>query len=453
MATHATSKATNPRLVQARLWTHLVLALGTLAGYGIALVYDPSAILAEPLALGLGYIALLYLAVSLLIGPLYLARQRRNPVNLYLRRDIGIWAGVTALLHVVFSLQIYDQGGLLGYFVPQIGDQVAQGSLFIASNVVGLLATVLITVLLLLSNDRSLRWLKGPQWKRIQRWAYPLMGLTILHTLGYQLYNERDSPFFATLGALSLLVGLVQGTGLLVHRRRAQQRTRPTPSVPSAAWVAAAPDDMSRRRFLLLGGATLVAGVAGLVSFKVTQAVLPPYKPSVAGPVAATAPAVADNNPGNPATPTSPADPPTPSVADNSPGSDAVPTASAAEPPTPPVADTLPAPAPPAAPPSGFVISTLTDCPVNSSVTFIAPDTGASAILVHEADGSVKAFSNVCTHRPYPVQYDANSQLLVCPLHQACFNAQNGVVTRGPARRTLPTMPVHVDTQGNILYG
>ena len=133
MATHSAAKPNNPRIVQARFWTHLLLALGTLIGYGITLIADPSAILAEPLALSLGYVALLYLAVSLLIGPLYLARQRRNPVNLYLRRDIGIWAGLTALLHVVFSLQIYDQGGILGYFVPQIGDQTAQGILFVAS--------------------------------------------------------------------------------------------------------------------------------------------------------------------------------------------------------------------------------------------------------------------------------------------------------------------------------
>lgn len=451
MATQAAGKQTKPRIVQARLWTHVLLALGTVIGYGLTLIADPSAILAEPLALSLGYVALLYLAVSLLIGPLYLARQRRNPVNLYLRRDIGIWAGVTALLHVLFSLQIYDQGGILGYFVPQIRDQAAQGILFVAGNVVGLLATVLITVLLVLSNDRALRWLKGPQWKRIQRWAYPLMGLTILHTLAYQLYNERDSPFFAALGGLSLIVGVAQGAGLLAYRRRAQQRPRPAAALPNAGWGAAAPEDVSRRRFLLLGGTALAAGIAGLVSFKVTQAVLPPYKPSVAGPATAPAPPVADNSPSTPATPTSPGEPAPPAGADNSPDGDAAPTAPVAEPPTPPVADAIPAPT--AAPPNGFVISTLTDCPVNSSVTFTAPDTGASAILVHEADGSLKAFSNVCTHRPYPVQYDAGSQLLVCPLHRACFNAQNGIVTRGPARRTLPTMPVHVDPQGNILYG
>ncbi len=103
--------------------------------------------------------------------------------------------------------------------------------------------------------------------------------------------------------------------------------------------------------------------------------------------------------------------------------------------------------------PSGVVLTTLAACPVNSAVTFTAPDTGETGILVHEADGSVKAFSNMCTHRPYPVEYDANSQLLVCPLHYACFNAQNGEVTQGPARQALPPMQVHVDGQGNVIYG
>ncbi len=431
MTAHPTSKPTKPRLVPARLWTHGVLALGTGAGYGVALIYDPSAIRAEPLAVALGYMALLYLALSLLIGPLYLARQRRNPVNLALRRDIGIWAGVTALLHVGVSLQIYDQGGILGYFLRPVGDHQPQWTLFTASNSVGLLATVLITVLLVLSNDRALRWLKGPRWKRIQCWAYPLMGLTLLHTLGYQLYNERESRFFAALGALSLTVVLAQGTGRLVHRRRSQQRTRPTPRTLSAEWMSAAPEEFSRRRFLLLGGAGLVAGLAGLVSFKVTQAVLPAALPPVTGSAPETAPPVANN----------------------SPGSDPSPAAGPADPPTPPVADSAAPPPAPSAPPGGFVISTLTDCPVNSAVTFTAPDTGDTGIVIHAADGRVQAFSNVCTHRPYPVEYDAAAQLLVCPLHQACFSAQNGAVTRGPADRSLPPMPVHVDAQGNILYG
>ncbi len=114
------TKPRKPLVSRDRLRAHLALAAGTIAGCELAFIYDPSAVFAEPLSVGLGYVSLVYLVASLLIGPLYLARQRRNPVNLYLRRDVGIWAGVTALLHVFFSFQIYAQGQLLvtSLFLP-----------------------------------------------------------------------------------------------------------------------------------------------------------------------------------------------------------------------------------------------------------------------------------------------------------------------------------------------
>ena len=43
----------------------------------------------------LGYLSLILLFLSLLIGPLNLLRLRRNPVNLFLRRDISILAAIT----------------------------------------------------------------------------------------------------------------------------------------------------------------------------------------------------------------------------------------------------------------------------------------------------------------------------------------------------------------------
>ena|GEM_PF-434901 len=474
MAASSTTKPAQSVIPPDRLAAHLVLAVGTLVGCGIACIYDPSAILAEPLALGLGYVALVYLVVSLLIGPLYLARRRRNPVNLYLRRDIGIWAGITSLLHVFFALQLYAQGQILLYFFRQVADRyLLQLNLFGLSNDVGLLATVIMVVLLVLSNDRALRWLKGPRWKRIQQWAYPLLVLTILHTWGYQLYNTRDGWLLGTLGGLTLLVGVVQLGGVLVHRQRRRQRAvrqahRP-PALPSPApylTPADAPGGLSRRSFLQLGGATLLAGVAGLVSFNATRALLSPPAgaPPAPGPAA---PATAADAP--PTAPLPPADsatapPPAATPADSATAPPAAtPADSATAPPpatapdaNPTVADpTATDPAAPAgaAPPSGVVLATLASCPVNSALTFTAPDTGETGILVHEADGSVKAFSNICTHRPYPVEYDGNSQLLICPLHYACFNAQTGDVTRGPADSPLPPMPVHVDPQGNIIYG
>ncbi|HUS17479.1 MAG TPA: Rieske 2Fe-2S domain-containing protein, partial [Chloroflexia bacterium] len=253
------------------------------------------------------------------------------------------------------------------------------------------------------------------------------------------------------LGALTLLVSLAQAAGVLVQRRRQLSRAQ-TPArsgaVPAAlpaatglSLVPAAAEEpgasLTRRAFLILGGTALAAGLATLVSFKIARELLPPagVAPAVPGPEGSRLPVGPGPN----------------AVAPPTPGTRANPT-----PTSPPVAAN-PAPAATAAPGKGenpgVVLATLATCPVNSSITFTTPDTGQPGILVHEADGSVKAFSSVCTHRPYPVEYDTGSQLLVCPLHQACWNAASGRVTRGPARRALPSIPVHVDTQGNILYG
>ncbi len=322
-------------------------------------------------------------------------------------------------------------------------------------------------MLLVLSNDRSLRWLKGKKWKRVQQWTYPLIVLTIIHTLGYQLYNERDGLLLGALATLTLIVVMVQGAGVIVHRRRESMRV-PAPARPRAAgevtptlvpWQPStedsSPGTLSRRRFLVLGGATLLAGIAA-ISFKVTEEVMgstgsgpAPYRPQANNLPAAdntavpspTAVAVDDK----PAAP----QPTAPSSDDNANNG-----ANTPSPTSPAVAENSPAPADPGTEAnSGVVLTTLAACPANSAVTFIAPDTGEPGILVHEADGTVNAFSNNCTHKPYPLQYDANSQLLVCPLHWACFNAKSGRVTQGPARRALASMPVHVDSQGNVIYG
>lgn len=476
MVTKAEPKPKKSLLSGDRIGTHLVLGLSTIVGCQIALFYDPSDIIAEPLSLGLGYVSLVYMVVSLLIGPLYLARQRRNPVNLYLRRDVGIWAGITALLHVFFSLKLYVGGQVLLYFFRQSGSHyLPQLDLFGLSNYVGLLAAVIILVLLVLSNNRSMRWLKGKRWKRIQQLTYPLIVLTILHTLGYQLYNERDGLLPGVLGVLTLIVALAQGTGVLVHRRREQVRgqrqkrpqaegTVPHLAEPSPqSSVPLAPDGVSRRRFLVVGGATLLAGITAL-TFKATEEIFRPTNPLPSGTTTSTLPAV-DNaqvpSPTAAVVAENPAAPPTaPAVAENPPTLEPAPPAAPPENPTAtdtnPVATDTPAPVPTstvAEANGGVVLTTVADCPANSSLTFTTPDTGETAILVHEADGTVKAFSNVCTHRPYPVVYDANSQLLVCPLHRACFNANTGRVTQGPARRALASMQVHVDSKGNIVYG
>jgi sulfoxide reductase heme-binding subunit YedZ len=151
------------------------------------------------LTVGLGYVGLLFIIFTLLVGPYKLLWQRRNPVNINLRRDIGIWAGLTGAAHVVVGFQVHQRGRILRYFFNKDGEFLT--NLFGASNVAGLFATLLIILLLLLSNDISLKQLKGPRWKFLQRFNYVLFVLVVAHTFGYQMEINREAvATYAVIG-------------------------------------------------------------------------------------------------------------------------------------------------------------------------------------------------------------------------------------------------------------
>src|SRR5262245_44482803 len=99
-----------------RATTHLLLAALTTLGIYLTTLYKPHAGAVYIFMVGFGYISLLFLSATLLIGPINLMRQRLNPVNIDLRRDIGIWAGITGCLHVIFAILDHDRGSILSFF-------------------------------------------------------------------------------------------------------------------------------------------------------------------------------------------------------------------------------------------------------------------------------------------------------------------------------------------------
>jgi hypothetical protein len=71
-----------------RLLTHFALAIISAGACWAAHLYVPRAEAAFVFMLGFGYLSIALIAVTLLIGPLYLLRWRSNPVNINLRRDL-----------------------------------------------------------------------------------------------------------------------------------------------------------------------------------------------------------------------------------------------------------------------------------------------------------------------------------------------------------------------------
>lgn len=85
--------------------------------------------------------------------------------------------------------------------------------------------------------------------------------------------------------------------------------------------------------------------------------------------------------------------------------------------------------------------------PVQQGATYTDPADGQPDIIVRQADGSLTAFSAVCTHAGCTVGYEAGE--IVCPCHGATYDPKTGEVTGGPAPQGLAPKTV-IEQRGEI---
>ena len=102
----------------------------------------------EQLSISTGYLALGFVGLTLLIGSLNLLLRRRSPVSSYLRRDIGIWAAVAIVAHVILGVR--SMGINFYYFF--INDGRPRVNSFGWGNWTGLVALVIVVGLLTIST-------------------------------------------------------------------------------------------------------------------------------------------------------------------------------------------------------------------------------------------------------------------------------------------------------------
>jgi sulfoxide reductase heme-binding subunit YedZ len=168
-----------------------------------------------------GYIALALLALTLLIGPANLLLRRRNPISNYLSRDVGTWAAIASVVHVIFGLHVHGGGRIrdfLNYFVAPDGSLWTNS--FGLANWTGLAALVIVVGLLAISSDAALRKLKARPWKRLQRLNYGLFVLVILHAVFYGAVLRLTSPYTLFLGLSVVAVFVGQAVGIWLWRQR-----------------------------------------------------------------------------------------------------------------------------------------------------------------------------------------------------------------------------------------
>lgn len=206
-----------------RVTRHLILFLVSGATAGTFYLGLDSASPIARLSMASAYASLLLLAATLTIGPWNRLRDRPNPVSSYLRRDIGIWAGVLGIAHVIVGLQVHMDGKFWLYFLPP--DAAYRFPLridaFGLTNYAGLAAGLILLMLLSLSNNAALRALGAVRWKRLQRWNYAVAALVVAHGVVYQLLEKRALGFVLLFGVTVTLAFAFQVAAFASARKRA----------------------------------------------------------------------------------------------------------------------------------------------------------------------------------------------------------------------------------------
>ena len=212
------------RLIR-RLWTHhLFLLVATTFTVFCLYVTRPYRDVITRLSFSTAYPALLLLVITLWIGPWNLFRGKRTPISSDLRRDIGIWAGILGILHTAIGLCVHLRGRPWLYFVYQRSEGHTfplRHDIFGFANETGLIATIVLLLLFLTSNDYALRRLGTSRWKQLQRWNYVLFLFAFLHTIAYQTMEKQHPPFLATVAICGAVTLSLQALGFQRRRARA----------------------------------------------------------------------------------------------------------------------------------------------------------------------------------------------------------------------------------------
>ena len=105
-------------------------------------------------------------------------------------------------------------------------------------------------------------------------------------------------------------------------------------------------------------------------------------------------------------------------------------------------------------------LANLRDLKVNEPVDISYPDSDSPGVLLKLGsrveggagpDGDIVAFSTLCPHKGFPLNYAAGDKVLSCPGHYSRFDVEKGgLQIFGHATQNLPQFRLAIDQQGDI---
>lgn len=199
-------------------------AVATVVALALAPLLPAGLSTAQRLSLVSGYTSLIALLLTLCLGPLNVLLGRRNPFSSDLRRDAGLMAALTGLLHTAISLTNHFDGDVVLYFFDgrPLGIRALRADAFGLGSWLGLVAVALLLALSLTSSDAALRRLGRRTWKRIQRSNYVLSCIAVVHTALFWFSLRRAGlvVLFVSAAAAATLTMQIAGATRTIRRRR-----------------------------------------------------------------------------------------------------------------------------------------------------------------------------------------------------------------------------------------
>lgn len=96
-------------------------------------------------------------------------------------------------------------------------------------------------------------------------------------------------------------------------------------------------------------------------------------------------------------------------------------------------------------------VGNISQVPVNSALAFMLASNGDPGLVIRLTQKEIVAYDATCTHAGCTVNYDPSTQALICPCHGAAFDpSNNAAVLAGPTSLPLTSVPVSIDSSGNI---
>lgn len=170
----------------------------------------------DGISLATAYLCLVFMAVALSVGPLRAVRSRPLVLNIYLRRDVGIWAALVGLVHLFVATELSMSQDYMAAYVNLSTSGLSgemRAGLFSWGSIAGFIVGLLVLLLLVLSNNWIMRTMGSKWWKRLQRCAYVAFILTVIHGFAFQALEARNILLIGAVAAVFFGVLIAQLSG------------------------------------------------------------------------------------------------------------------------------------------------------------------------------------------------------------------------------------------------